>query len=157
MSKCYCYLFAGFLLLIIFGQDVKGQQTRKMVSISYCDLLNNPELYDGKEVTVRATYRYGFEWSEIFCIKCRASGKTWLEVGDVTQKSKKILKKLPKDDGTVNAAFTGTFQSSKGPFGDGGYRFRFLLKEISETEVVTKSGADPEKLPEGLRRKLCAE
>ena len=123
--------------------------------ISYCHLIKNPEMYDGKEVTVRATYRYGFEWQELFCLDCRNLGKTWLEIGDITEKSKNILKKLPRDDGTVNAVFTGTFESSKGPFGDGGYRFRFVLKEISQTEFVTKSGADPNQLPNNLRKKVC--
>jgi hypothetical protein len=30
-------------------------------STTFCDLLRNPEKYNGKEVTVRATWRYGFE------------------------------------------------------------------------------------------------
>ncbi|MFN3330192.1 MAG: hypothetical protein ACK419_04620 [Pyrinomonadaceae bacterium] len=123
--------------------------------VEFCDLVKNPGKYDGKEVTVRATYRYGFEWQEIFCLGCRDVGKTWLEIGDITKKSKKVLKKFPKDDGTINALFTGTFESSKGPYGDGSYRFRFVLKEISQVEVVTKSGADPKQLPDDKQKKVC--
>ncbi|MFV0388159.1 MAG: hypothetical protein ACK5NT_05335 [Pyrinomonadaceae bacterium] len=155
MEKYYIYLCIGLLLFVVFGQNVRTQQNIESSTVTYCELLKNPEKYDGKEVKVRATYRYGFEWSEIYCLDCRSIGKTWLEASNITKKSEKILKKLPRDDGTVNAIFTGTFESSKGPFGDGSYRFRFMLKEISQAELVTKSGADPEQLPEDIRKKVC--
>ncbi len=142
-----------FLWQVTLGQENSYNKT----TVEYCDLIKNPEIFDGKEVTVRATYRYGFEWSEIFCIECRDFGKTWLEIGYITKKSERVLKKLPKDDGTVNAVFTGTFESSKGPFGDGGYRFRFLLKSISDVDLVTKSGADPEQLPDKERKKVSMQ
>ena len=51
--------------------------------------------------------------------------------------------------------FTGTFHSSKGPYGDGGYRFRFDVKAISSIEVVSKEGWDPEHLPAESRKKVC--
>jgi hypothetical protein len=147
----------GLILLPFLWQVASGQENNNNpMTVEYCALVKNPEKYDGKEVTVRATYRYGFEWSEIFCLDCRDTGKTWLEIGDITKKSEKILKKFPKDDGTINALFTGTFESSKGPFGDGGYRFRLMLKEISQAKLVTKSGADPKQLPDDTRKKVCA-
>jgi hypothetical protein len=116
--------------------------------VAYCDLVTNPDKYDGKEVTVHATYRYGFEWQEIFCMECRKIAKTWLEFDEELKSDfKSKLKKFPRDQGTVNAIFTGTFHSSKGPYGDGGYRFRFDVRTISSVEVVSKEGRDPEHLP----------
>lgn len=38
--------------------------------VTFCDLLRNAEKYNGKEVTVRATWRYGFEWSQFYCLDC---------------------------------------------------------------------------------------
>ena len=29
--------------------------------VTFCDLVRNPEKYNGDEITVRTTYRYGFE------------------------------------------------------------------------------------------------
>lgn len=155
MKRYYFCIFFILVQLVVFGLDIKGQSSSDAILVQYCDLIKNPEDYDGKVVTLRATYRYGFEWQEIYCLKCRNLGKTWLEIWDITKKSKKILKKFPNDDGTVNAIFTGIFQSSKGPFGNGGYRFRFKLKEISQAELITKSGADPRQLPEEIRKKIC--
>jgi hypothetical protein len=139
------------------SRKATAQQISKSDSISFCDLLRNPEKYDGKEVTVSASYRYGFEWQEIFCLDCRDKGKTWLEMDDdiITAESERILKRLPKNDGTVNALFTGIFVSSRSSFGDGGYRFGFLLKKISQAKVVTKSGWAPEQLPDKIRKKVC--
>lgn len=147
----------GLILLPFLWQAALGQENNNLMTVEYCDLVKNPEKYDGKEVAVRATYRYGFEWQEMFCLDCRDMGKTWLEIDEdnITKKSKKILKKFPKDDGTINALFTGTFDSSKGSYGDGGYRFRFVLKEISQAKLLTKSGGDPKQLPDDTRKKVC--
>lgn len=155
MKKYYFCIFFILAQLVVFGSDIKGQSSSGAIPVEYCDLIKNPEAYDGKEVTVRATYRYGFEWQEIYCLECRNLGKTWLEIWDITKKSKKIFRKFPENDGTFNAIFTGIFQSSKGPFGDGGYPYRFMLKEISQAELVTRSGADPKKLSDEIRKKVC--
>lgn len=144
----------GLLLILVLGGKVWGQQNH----ISYCDLLENPQDYDGKEVTIRATYRYGFEWQEIFCLSCRNEVRTWLEIDSsiLKPKSIKALKKLPKDWGTVTATFTGKFESSDGPFGDGTYRYRFALKEISQITLVAKNSRDPKKFPPKILKKICA-
>lgn len=155
MKRYRSWNFFAVIQLAAFGLAISAQSSSDASPVEYCHLIKNPAAYDGKQVTLRATYRYGFEWQEIYCLKCRDLGKTWLEIWDPTKKSSEILKKLPNDDGTVNATFTGTFQSSGGPFGDGSYRFRFLLREISQAELLTKSGADPNALPENLRKKVC--
>jgi hypothetical protein len=49
-------------------------------TLRFCDLVRNPAEYNGKTVTVRATYRYGFEWEELYCLDCLDKGKAWLEV-----------------------------------------------------------------------------
>ncbi len=150
----------SILPLLLFSPlcyGVLAQETgSNPITVEYCALVENPEKYDGIEVTVRATYRYGFEWQEIFCVDCRDKGKTWLEIDDdLAPESIKILKRLPKDDGTVNALFTGIFQSSKGPYGANGYRFGFILKRITQVVFVSKNGGDPDQLPADARRKVC--
>ncbi|QYO65811.1 hypothetical protein [Leptolyngbya sp. 7M] len=155
----YRVLSLSVLILLPFLWQVTPGQKKNYnkTIVEYCDLVKNPEIFDGKEVTVRATYRYGFEWSEMYCIECRKLGKTWLEKGYLTKNAERVFKKLPKDDGTVNAVFTGTFESSKGPFGDGGYRFRFLLKSLDNVDLVSKSGADPEQLSDKERSKVSRQ
>lgn len=152
----FCIVFACIQLAAI-GVDLRAQDSTKVLPVEDCDLIRNPDIYDGRLVTFRATYRYGFEWQEIYCLGCRTLGKTWLEISQISKTSAKILKKLPADDGTVNASFTGTFHSSAGPFGDGGYRFRLMLRELSRVELLTESGADPSSLPNNVREKICRD
>ena len=153
---------SGLLLPLLFWANNPACNTNFPRSgsaegmVAFCDLVANPDKYDGKEVTVRATYRYGFEWQEIFCMECRKIAKTWLEFDEgLKSEFKATLKKFPRDQGTVNGIFTGTFHSSKGPYGDGGYRFRFDVKAISRIEVVSKEGWDPAHLPAESRKRVC--
>ena len=146
----------GVLFLVVLGLVINGQQMSENETVACCDLIANAEKYNGKTVSVNATYRYGFETQEIYCIGCREVGKTWLEIGfDLPVSSKKLIKKFPKDNGTINAVFSGKFESSDGPFGDGGYRFRLVLHEIAESKIVTKSGAVPGQLPVQVRKVVC--
>jgi hypothetical protein len=124
--------------------------------VKYCDLIKHPEEYDGKQVMIEASYRYMFEVQELFCLSCRERGKTWLEFGfDVDEKSHKALKKGPNNQGTLNGTFFGTFHSSGGRFGDGGYSFKLDLKYVYKVEVISKEGWDPKKLSNIKLEKLC--
>jgi hypothetical protein len=146
------------LVLISFGQTVIAQNIDSPSSVEYCDLVKNPEEYDGENVIIHATYRYGFEWQEMYCLGCATAPRTWLEIDsdNVTKKSRKALKRLPRDGATVNALFIGKFESSGGPFGDGAYRFRFMVREVSQIELVTKSSAAAPGLPDEARKKVCS-
>lgn len=135
---------------------VQDESKAGAIMVTYCDLLNDAGKNDGKLVRVRATYRYGFEWQEMFCLGCRDRGKTWLEFDtDSDRELRGALKRLPKDQGTVNAIFEGTLTSTDGPFGDGGYRFKFVAKSISDVSVISKSGANPEQLPIAAQKNIC--
>ena len=82
--------------------------------MNFCDLLRNPERFNGKEVTVRATYRYGYEWSQLYCLKCANEGKVWLELPsalDYDNNSQKALRKMPKGSGIVDVTVKGVFTS----------------------------------------------
>ena len=64
--------------------------------LTFCDLVRNPEKYNGEEITVRATYRYGFEWSQLYCLDCAKKGKAWLDTGFLDDASARSLKRAPK-------------------------------------------------------------
>jgi hypothetical protein len=124
--------------------------------VAYCDLVRDAARYDGKRVRVSASYRYGFEWQEIYCVTCRDAGKTWLEFPqDPPKGMKRALKGAPKGQGTLNAIFKGVFQAKPGSFGDGGYKFRLVLEYVSAVHVVSRSGGVPDVLTETERHRLC--
>jgi hypothetical protein len=103
-------------------------------SVTLCDLLKNSEKYNGKEVTERATWRYGFEWSQFYCIDCLEHGLTWLDVpADVDDGSNKILKRIPAA-GIVNVTVHGIFMSG-GHFGHLGYPHQLVAQKVSDIAV----------------------
>ncbi|MCO6510520.1 MAG: hypothetical protein J5I65_06975 [Aridibacter famidurans] len=142
------------VLILFSGHKALGQEELAPPVISFCDILRNPEKYHGSEVTVRATLRYGFEWKEIYCLGCRKEGKVYLLIDDskISKKAGRNLKKLPKEEATVNAIFKGMFEN-RGKFR--GTRFTFILQEIDEVKVLTKQGVPPQSLPKKHLKKVC--
>jgi hypothetical protein len=110
--------------------------------VTFCDLVRNPEKYNGQEVSVRATYRYGFEWSELYCLDCLDKGKAWLATGSLDDASARFLKRAP-GAGIVNLTVQGVFVSG-GTFGHRtGYRYRIEAHKISSVAVIQKGTKPP--------------
>jgi len=108
--------------------------------VKFCDLLRNPAQYNGKEVTVRASHRYGFEWSYLFCLDCpNLQGHVWLEFSDdLDDASRKALKRQPKDAGVVNITVRGKFFSGSTYGHLNGYKYEFVANSASDVAVVIK-------------------
>ncbi len=47
--------------------------------LTYCDLVSKPETYGGKPVRVVGIFRVGFEWQELYSLRCPEVGDTWLD------------------------------------------------------------------------------
>ena len=110
------------LIVCLLAAAVQSQ-----ASVSFCDLVRSPEKYDGKVVSIRATYRYGFEWQQLYCIDCLDRGKAWLEIPpDLDNTSDKALRRAPKGAGIVNLTVQGVFVSG-GRFGHmNRYPYKFV-------------------------------
>ncbi len=84
-------------------------------TVSYCDLIRNAERYNGKLVRVSAIYRYGFEWSELYCLECVNEAKTWVDFDESFASSTKSgVRKKIGDHGlkgrTVRVTMIGRFE-----------------------------------------------
>jgi hypothetical protein len=62
------------IVVIVLGFILSVSASPKP-QVTFCELVSNPELYNGKVVTVRATYKYGFEWQMLYCLDCLDKGK----------------------------------------------------------------------------------
>ena len=137
-------------------QSESDQGLAGYTQVSYCDLIRNLKEYEHKRVAVSASYRYGFEWQELFCLGCRERGKTWLEVTEKNANAfRRALRKAPRDHGIINATFYGILDGSNGPYGDGGYSYRFDVELVKDVEVVYRDGRAPELLPADVQKRLC--
>jgi len=143
-------LAATVLILSGFG--------RAETPTPFCELLRNPEKYNGKEVTVRATWRYGFEWSQFYCLDCLDKGRAWLQVPSDLEEdgpSAKALRGIPKGAGIVNITVQGVFMSG-GHFGHlNGYPYQLVARKVSSVAIVLKGMGDIAKETEAEKRWAC--
>src|SRR5882762_3278488 len=128
-------ILSRILLILFLSESVAGSDA----TITFCDLVRNPEKFNGKEVTIRATYHYGFEWSQLYCLDCLDKGRAWLEIpNDIDEGSEKALKRTPKDAGIVNLTVSGTFMSGSIYGHLNGYKYKVVAKKISNVAVIVK-------------------
>ena len=144
-------LLTSIIVICVLTGDIRSQS-----SLAFCDLIRSPDKYNGKEVTIRATYRYGFEWSELYCLDCLDQGKAWLDMPTALEDtSAKSLKKMPKGSGIVNLTVQGVFVSG-GTFGhSNAYRYKIEPIKISDVAVLQKGMKSPEEEQNVEKRCAC--
>ena len=150
-SGAICFLFVfGFLGLRsnVFGQNSKLQQP---VSVTFCDLIAGRQ--EGQLVRTTAIYRYGFEWSELYCPGCE--GKDWLDESQDLKLSRALRKKLKdtKAGRTVKVTVVGRMQTDGGYGHMGVYRFRFVVERFEQADVLLKSSPVYSYLPKDVKEK----
>jgi hypothetical protein len=69
-------------------------------TIPGCEVTAHPEKYVNERIQVRAIFRTGFEWSEIYSLRCVDSKSTWLEFSPMVQESssRRALKQMRSSD-----------------------------------------------------------
>lgn len=149
-------LFCGLILGSMWAepQGLKKADLSAFPVVGYCDLMRDPGAYDGKQIAVQATYRYGFEIQELFCLKCRGQAKTWLEFEEGASIK---FRRAPRHNGLINATFYGIFLGKRGAYGDGGYRYQFNVHAVRNQKVISGDGRDPTLLPLDVKKRLCQE
>jgi hypothetical protein len=146
-------MVSGVVVLLLSA--VAAAESSAPVTISYCDLIRDPQSAVGKKITVRAVYRYGFELQRLDPADCCPGKrlKIWVEMGSSAGRSKKFLDRFPKGMGLALATFSGQFETG-GPFGSGEYRFLFIVDDLSNVEAMAHP-TDAEKPP--WKIKDCSE
>src|SRR5260370_19960727 len=72
-----------------------------------------------KEVRLRGIYRVGFEWSELYSIKCPNAPRVWINFSDGWQAhtQKAVRKRINKGEGTYGVTFVGFVGGGGGHMG----------------------------------------
>jgi hypothetical protein len=141
---------------------IASKQSQSPPVMHLCDVLKETQQYDGKQITVRATYRSGIETSQLYCLACIDRGRVWMREllprdGAISPGVKK-LNELLHEAGpgiTVNGIFTGIFRGP-GQYGYlGASTYQIDVQEIRDVELVYRGPAEPERLPEEIKKKVC--
>jgi len=146
-----------FILVLMFSVSAQKENRSKeqIQTVAFCDLLKNPQSFEQKRVRIKATYRYGFEWSELYCLNCRDMGLVWLDFDDTFDSltKRKVKKKIKWSEKgrTVNIVAVGKFYA-KGKYGHmGGYPYKFVAEYFESAEIILKDS--PVVLPAEVRQK----
>ena len=127
-----------------------------------CEVLKETQQYDGKQITVKATYRNAVETSQLYCLACIDRGSVWMREllprdGEISPGVRK-LNELLHEGGpgvTVNAVFTGIFRGP-GQYGYlGASTYQIDVQEVREVELIYRGPLAPERLPEEIKKKIC--
>jgi hypothetical protein len=111
---------------------------------------------------VSAIYRYGFEWSELYCLECGNEAKTWVDFDESFASSTKSgVRKKIGDHGfkgrTVRVTMIGRFEL--GGYGHmGAYQSRLLVSRLEKADLILNDSPLPNALPKKLLNKVhCSE
>lgn len=147
------------LAFIVFGQQstILSQTSpqSEIPTVTFCDLVRDKEQYKDKTVRLRTVYRFGFEWSDIYCLECLGIEKslTWLEFADEMCDGSKKIKGNGDAGKTVKVQVVGKFLTDGG-FGHlGGYPNKFVVSCVEKVKTIAKDSSVPQALPANIREK----
>ena len=155
-------LISCILLLTLGGSPAMTEEvtvSSDIPTVDYCDLIRHAKDYDQKQIRIKAAYRVGYEWSEIYCPDCfNQKERTWVEFdSDFESCTKSKIVKLVRDgERTLSVTVIGTFHSSARNYGHmGSYRFEFVVKCVESAKVLLKDGRSPSLVPSQLLKGAC--
>jgi hypothetical protein len=141
----------GLLVGLILAQTC-GTAEERVERIDFCEVLKDPRQYGGKEITVRATYFYWFEMSDLYCLSCQNKGKTWLSISsDLDRDSESELRKAP-ESGIVNLTLPASFKPVERL---NGYQHELTATRVRNLVVLAKGLQSPEQRKQTETKWAC--
>ena len=154
--KIYALLLALFLnILPAPSENNRPIEASDILNVTLCDLVHNPDIFNGKEVRLRATYLANSKVAAFVDQNCMARDKqTWVEFDGLSIKasaSSELYEKLEEQIlcgkcGSDNKwretemLVTGIFDGDDSGHGRlGKYRFMISVKNVEEIGVTEKT------------------
>lgn len=155
---CILFISSGHARL----QNNKSKPSELPARVELCEVLRNSEFYEGKQITVRATFRLGRKERQLFCMACIDNGRVWMREilpsgGEIAPGLKKLNDLMQENEKgmIVNGIFTGTFRGP-GVYGLlGAFTYQLDVQEVRQIEVIYSGGPDPHDLPKEIQKKAC--
>jgi len=152
-----------FILILLAQASVivtaQTNVTQNLPSVALCEVLAHPQSYRDKQIQVRVIYRVGFEWQEIYSLRC-PDASTWLEFSDGFEEasSRKALKQMNSGNHfsiTVGVVLEGRLTGSGGGFGHmNGYENRFTADRVRSAKRLDTRGCHPRALTAEDRKRI---
>lgn len=107
------------------------------IEVSFCQISNNPLLFIGKRIKIRAVYRYTVEIQTLESPVCCSETdltRIWVEIdANIEHRSAKLFRKIDGGHGIALVTFVGRFDGNEtyGYFGD---KYQLEVDEILNIE-----------------------
>jgi hypothetical protein len=136
------------------NDNVKNNVSQKagIETVDFCELITNPDSYEGKTVRTIAIYAYGGEdFTVLYCPQCYTKGTLRPYFSDLfeTKTKAKIANKLSRQKqsgGTVKIVFVGKFHTHS-----------FAIEYIETAKYISKEFNFPDRLSKKTKRKIKCE
>jgi hypothetical protein len=156
LSLVSCSSVSSDKTLVSENQNVTPSPN-KIAEVKLCDLFNSPESFEQKSIKVKAIYRYGFEWSEFYSLKCPSETGIWVKAPrNKCQNSGKVdeMDHAGMGGRTVGVVVIGKL-SAKGNYGHmGGFKYLFEVDCFERAEMIDRQSPVPSSLTPEQRRKV---
>lgn len=123
-----------------------------------CEILKSPQEFEGKSVKVKAVYRYGFEWSEIYTLKCQTNKRIWVETTDKKCQDSSKAEDLPfagVESKTAGIIAEGKFTFKKEGYGYmNSFDYKFTVNCFEKVTIIDDEGFVPQALTPEQRRRI---
>jgi hypothetical protein len=150
------FLYASYLLCLVLPissycqiNSTKTQKRSDIKSVSFCNLVNNPEKYIGKKVKMFVTYQSSFAgWTLLSDSQCERT-MLFPQISSNGENSEKIKQeiegKLLEDDGTTQKGTILVVGELKKSLKKLGYPIKGLLQDyyfsietVGKLEIINK-------------------
>ena len=144
---------------ILESQQNKAQAKEvEIADVSLCELLESPEKFDQKLIRVKAIYRYGFEWSEFYSLKCSTKKRVWVEGAETKCKNAGKVDEMDyagMGGRTVGVVVVGKFTGEKGGYGHmNSFDYLFRIECFEKAKILDRESYVPEALTPEQRHKV---
>src|ERR1044072_8579535 len=124
-------------------------------AISFCEF-RNAQLEPGKEIRIRAIYRVGFEWAELYSLKCSDAPRVWVKFSPdwESQTRRALRKEIEKGEGTYGVIFVGKLMKD-GHFGHmGAYPMKLEVTSVESVQRIDKRSFSAIAVTPEMRRRI---
>lgn len=140
------------------SQTSAQKEGSKTNEVSFCEMMQSPEQFGKEPVKVKAVYRYGFEWSEFYSLKCEPKKRIWVERAETEcENAGQIEKFEPAAMGgrTYGVVAVGTLIEKKDGYGYmNNYNYLFMVKCFEKSVLLDREGYLPHALDSEQHRRI---
>ncbi len=144
-------------LTVAQSTDRATNERSEFESVTFCEL-RNLRIGMEKQIRIRTVYRVGFEWSELYSLKCIGAPSVWVEFSEdwEAHTRRAVRKTIQKAEGTYGVIFDGKLVGSGGFGHMGVYPMKLEVTRVESAKRLSRQSYHAGALTLEMRRRVEA-